>query len=299
MTPRSELISAFISSRVAFGCSDATVTWYRYMLKRFTKWLDTTGKEVQTITPVDFNAFIASLREKYSPSTVAQAHGALVTFYKWLVEYEFVESDPTRKAKRPKVPDYIPPIVARDYARHMIERIQPVIWVDWRDRVIIHLLFCTGIRVGECARLKLSDIDQSNRRLTIHGKGEKGRFVPYPEELAAPLWQWVTVHRPVTDYAAAFLSSNPSGGVRGPISIQTVQLLLKRRAAEASIDFKSPHAFRHGFAVDMLRNGASTRLVQMLLGHSDIKTTERYLQLAPDLMQSMFDEVWENNPLNG
>lgn len=299
MTSRAEIFSAFLSSRAAMGCSDATVVWYRYMLKRFSVWLDSSGKEIQTVTPVDFNAFVASLRDKYSPTTVVQAHGAIVTFYKWLVEYDFVSENPTRKAKRPKAPDYIPPIVARDYARHMIERIHPVIWVDWRDRVIIHLLFCTGIRVGECAKLKVSDIDQTGRRLSIRGKGGKVRVIPYPDELVTPLWQWLTVHRPVTEHDAAFLSSNSSGGVRGPITIQTVQWLLKRRAAEASIDFKSPHAFRHGFAVDMLKNGASTRLVQMILGHSDIKTTERYLQLSPDLMQSMFDKVWENNPLNG
>lgn len=297
MQPRS-LYDEFFDSRRAKGCSENTITWYRYHFKRFDAWLAENSKQISTFTALDFDRFKSWIREKgYSASTVAQAHGALVTFYKWAITMEIIAKDPTIKSERPKIPDYIPPIVARDYVRHMIERIQLNTWIDHRDKMMIELLFCTGIRAGECAALKVSDVRQDIRVLSVSGKGGHHRLTPYPEELRVPLWQWINFHRPVSKKDGLFLSSNRSGGVRGLMKSQTVYWICRRRATEAAMDFMSPHAYRHGFAVDMLRNGASTRLVQLLLGHANIQTTERYLKLMPELVQEMFDGIWDSHPL--
>lgn len=298
MAPRT-LYDDFYDSRRAKNCSENTVTWYKYHFKRLDVWL--AGRRVEEFTALDFERFKAWLRANgYSASTVAQAHGALVTFFKWAVTMEIVEKDPTIKSERPKVPDYIPDVVARDYVRHMIERIELNTWIDHRDRTMIELLFCTGIRAGECASLRVEDVRTEPRWLSVVRKGGNQRLIPYPEELRVPLWQWINVHRPQTKLPYLFLTSNRSGGVRGGMNSQSVYWIFKRRATEAAMDLAmSPHAYRHGFAVDMLRNGASTRLVQVLLGHSDIKTTERYLTLMPDLVQEMFDGIWDSHPLKG
>jgi integrase/recombinase XerD len=289
----------FIDSRIAVNCSPATIAWYRYHFKRLRKWMEAEGKTIERLTPVDIQRFLAWLRgERYSASTVSQAHGAMVTFYRWAVnEAEVLTVDPTAKLRRPTIPDYIPPIVARDYVSHMLATIKLNVWMDHRDKLIINLLFCTGIRAGECARLKVRDVDENIRVLHVIGKGGHHRFTPYPEDLRAPLWTWITAQRPVCDFEELFLTSTRSGSVKGPCNAQTIYWICKRRAAEAAMDFYSPHAYRHGFAVDMLIHGASTRLIQKLLGHSDIKTTERYLNLAPQLIQGMFDEIWNRHPL--
>lgn len=299
MRPRT-VYDDFYDSRIAQGCSQNTINWYRYHFKRLDIWLAENSRTIETFRPLDFQAFLAWLRQNgYSASTVAQAHGAMVTFFRWAVDLGVITSDPTTKLKRPSIPHHIPPIVARDYVHHMIDRIQLHTWIDHRDKIMIELLFCTGIRAGECAALRLEDVEENRRVLHIHGKGSHERLVPFPEELSIPVWQWINVHRPITKRTALFLSSNRSGGVKGAMNTQTVYWICRRRATEAAIDFKSPHAFRHGFAVDMLKNGASTRLIQLLLGHSSIKTTERYLKLAPELVQGMFDEIWNKNPLRG
>lgn len=292
----------FFASRRAKGCSENTITWYRYNFKRFDIWLRENNRQIETFTALDFERFKAWLRENgYSVSTVAQAHGALVTLYKWALTMELVTVDPTVKSERPHIPTYIPSVVARDYVRHMVERIELNTWIDHRDKIMIELLFCTGIRAGECAALRVADVrggEGELRTLTVTGKGGHQRLVPYPEELRVPLWQYINVHRPVTKNPHLFLASNRSGGVRGKMNSQTVYWICKRRATEAAMAMvMSPHAYRHGFAVDMLRNGASTRLVQVLLGHSDIKTTERYLTLVPELVQEMFDGIWDAHPL--
>jgi len=293
-----DYLALFLESRVSLGCSANTLGWYRFHLDRFASWLEREGVIVLVLTPLQFQSFIAHQRSSgYSPSTVSQSYSATHTLYRWLVDMEELSIDPTRKQKRPKIPDYLPTAVAREYLVHLLDGIRPLTWVDHRDRCILELLFCTGLRAGEVRRLFVSDIDMGRRSLHVKGKGAKGRLVFYPEDFKVRLWQWIHVHRPETQHQELFLSSYQSLRVRGPLSMGTIYNMLSSRVERAATDWKSPHAYRHGFAVDMLRNGASTRLIQQLLGHSDIKTTERYLRLVPELVQGMFDGVWNAHPL--
>lgn len=295
----SDVFALFLDSRVALGCAVKTIRWYSFQLGHYQTWLKENDLTYDITKLHHIYQFLAWLREDYSPGTVRQAAAAVKTFYRWCIEVEFIEKNPAATLKRPKVPDHIPLVAARSYVEHMLDKIKPTTWLDHRDKLIIRILFSTGIRISECVGLRVADVDLEKRRLAILGKGSKVRFQPFPDELVAHLYQWIHFQRPpVKDKNGAvspwlFFASTPHGTVRGPITKQAIYDTLKRHAEDAALDWIPPHGYRHGFAIEMLQNGASTRLVQALLGHASIQTTEKYLNLSPDMVQGMFDELWE------
>lgn len=288
-----DAFALFLNSRVAVGCAERTIIWYRYMTVRYQNWLAETDHTFDTVGLLDLQDFVVAMRGRYSPSTASQITTVVKTFYHWCIEVKLLVENPALNLRKPKVPDTIPRVAARSYVQHMLEKIKYITWMDRRDSLIIRTLFCTGIRIAECAALRVADVNLENRQLSIIGKGSKLRIQPYPEQLSHPLWQWINLHRPPLDVPWLFFSATSRGGVRGAITIQGIRDVLRRRAEDAALDWIPPHGYRHGFAVDMLRNGASTKLVQALLGHASIETTERYLKLSPDLVQEMFDEKWK------
>lgn len=298
--PDSDVFDLFLDSRVALGCSIKTIKWYKFHLRHYGDWLAANSHTYTTTKLLDLQMFLAHMRKSYSASTTRQAATTLICFYRWCIEVELIVKDPTIHLKRPKVPEHIPPIAARSYVQHMLEKIRLVTWIDHRDKLIIHILACTGLRVSECANLRVVDVDMNARRLAVLGKGSRVRFQPFPHELVQPLFQWLHVHRPQvldSDGKPApwlFFSATSRGTVRGPITKQAIYETMKTRAENAALDWIPPHGYRHGFAVEMLKMGASTRLIQALLGHANIATTEKYLKISPDLVQGMFDELWQD-----
>lgn len=288
-----DVFARFITSRVAAGCAETTLTWYRYMLRRFSEWLSANSLTYDTAKLIHLQEFQAHLRKQYAPSTVHQATTAIITFYRWLVEVELITTDPTLRLRRPRVPDSQPSVVTREYVTQLLASIQINVWMDYRDKLIIRLLFSTGIRLNECATLKIEHVELRNRRLSILGKGKRHRYVPVPRDLLPPFVNWLEHQRPPSPLPFVFLSSDARGAVRGAVSPNTIYYALKRREEEAGLDVRSAHNFRRGYAVDILLSGASTRLVQELLGHSSVQITERYLRLTPEATQGMFDDLWK------
>lgn len=290
-----DVFSRFLSSRIALGCSPKTLTWYKHMTGKYAAWLVENGHTYDSVRLFDLYEYLACLRAQYAPNTVKQTATALITFYRWCVEVELIERDPTVNLKRPRVPDQIQPVAARSYVQHMLNKINLYTWLDYRDRLMIQILFCTGLRVSECANLRVQDVDIEARRFAVSGKGGKIRYQPFPPALVEPLGEWLEKWRPpIPGVEWLFFSATPRGSVKGAITTQAVRNALRKRAEDAALDWVSPHGYRRGFAVDMLKHGASTRLIQKLLGHASIATTERYLNLSPDETQAMFDEIWED-----
>lgn len=290
-----DVFAMFLESRVAAGCVLKTIKWYKFQLGHFQKWLIDHQQQYNTVKLLDLQQFVASLRDRYSSSTVSQATTAVITFYHWCMEVELIDKDPTVKLKRPKVPENIQPVAARSYVLHMLDKIELLTWVDHRDKLIIRILFSTGMRIGECVALRVQDVHLEDRRFAILCKGGRVRYAPFPDELVESLRDWLEKWRPpVRDCDWLFFASTARGTLRGPITRQAVYDTMKRRAIDAALDWVPPHGYRRGFAVDMLKHGASTRLVQALLGHASIQTTEKYLRLSPDQTQEMFDGIWED-----
>lgn len=291
----SDAFSLFLDSRLALGCVPKTITWYKHMTTRYAEWLAQKGYTYNSVKVFHLYEYLAHLRERYSPNTIKQTATALITFYRWCVDVELIDHDPTLKLKRPRVPEQIQPVAARSYVQHMLNKINLYTWLDYRDKLIIQILASTGLRVSECTNLRVQNVDMEGRRFAVVGKGGKIRYQPFPAELVEPLQEWLDRWRPpIPGVEWLFFSATPRGSVRGAITTQAVRNALRKRAEDAALDWVPPHGYRRGFAVDMLKHGASTRLIQKLLGHASIQTTERYLNLSPDETQEMFDELWED-----
>lgn len=291
--PVDDVFALFLESRIAAGCSQATLNWYSFMQKRFRDWLKANNHTWDTVKLLHLQQYQASLRKKYSPSTVHQATTAIITFYRWAKLVELIDVDPSINLHRPRVPDTTPRPVTRDYARKLIDSIKIYSWVDHRDRLVVRVLFSTGVRLEECAELKINDIDFKERRLSVLGKGEKHRYIPLPPDTLSALTDWLNDQRPPSELPHLFLSSSAGGRVRSFLHHDTIYHLLKRREEEAGLPWRSPHDFRRGYACDLMLLGASTRLVQILMGHSSVQITERYLRLSIDSVQALYDDLWQ------
>lgn len=289
-----DVFAMFLESRLALGCTTKTIAWYKYVVRHFVKWLADKRYTYDSVKLIHLQQYLAYLRESYSPNSVRQTATALITFYRWCMLVELIAVDPTIGLKRPKVPDVIQPVAARSYVQHMLDKIKLYTWLDYRDRLIILILFCTGLRISECAGLRVQDVNLDERRLAIIGKGGKLRYQPFPSELVEPMNEWIKKWRPpIPNVEWMFFSATPRGTVRGPITKQAIYDTMRRRAEEAALDWIPPHGYRRGFAKDMLKHGASTRLIQKLLGHASIQTTEKYLDLSTDETHEMYDDLWE------
>lgn len=292
-----EAAKLYINSKIAQGCAKNTIEWYSHMTRYYGKWLAENNRTFDTVKLVDLQQYLLSLRARYSPATVRMSSTSLITFYRWAMDVELITTDPTVKLKRTKVPDLILPVAARSYVQHLMDSIKLWTWVDFRDKLIIQILFSTGVRISECTNLKVPDVDFEKRRLSIVGKGGKLRYQPFPEELVQPLKEWIERWRPavpVEESPWMFFASTSRKSLRGPVTNQAIYSALKSRAETAALDWVPPHGYRRGFAVDMLSNGASTRLVMSLLGHASVVTTEKYLRLSPDLVHTEFDKKWQD-----
>jgi integrase/recombinase XerD len=238
--------------------------------------------------------YLAYLREKgYTPGSVRQMYVSTKTLYSWLTnEVELLEKDPTRKIKRPKNPPYDPPTATRAELDQLLHTIPDIAWTDHRDKVIFQVMFFAGLRLSEVCRLTIHDVNFEERILKLSRKGGKLQRIPFAPDLVGPLWGWLYAQRPHTKHDALFLSSGNGGMIRGPLKPAGLQFMVLRRMDAAGMEHKSPHAWRHGFAKDMLKKGASTRLIQSLLGHAYLSTTELYLRLDTEDVMELAESVW-------
>lgn len=287
-------LSDFLLSRANLNCSQKTIDWYRVMLGHFHTWLSQQSLSVHDVRPPTIDKFLASMREsEYATGTIAQFYVALSAYYRWMLKVEIIASNPVAKVQRPKPDDYIPASVDHAYVSALYHSIPDDTWQDHRDRLVILLLWRTGLRVSGITSLLMADVNLDTRILRTRTKG-KIHQMPFPVELVLPLWQWVNLHRPQCKAPEMLLCQQYRTQNIKAMSRSCVDGILRRRCKEAGLPVHSAHDYRHGFALQTLRSGASTRLVQKLLGHSNIQTTEKYLSLMPELTREMADKVWEN-----
>ena len=138
----------------------------------------------------------------------------------------------------------------------------------------------------------IADIDMHERFFKVFTKG-KYHQAPFTAELVLPIWQWLTIYRPQTDLPNLLVCQQYRTNNIRVMSRSAVDGVLRRRCLDADLPIFSAHAYRHGFAITTLRAGGSTRLVQKLLGHAHIGTTERYLYLMPELTRELADPIWD------
>jgi integrase/recombinase XerD len=272
------------------GLAKNTLEAYRRDLRLFGEWLATRGQSLMTATEVDVAGYLAHRHGGAAvprASTQARLLSSLKRLYRFLLRERRITADPTVKLDPPKrVPRFPKSLSEAD-----VEALLGAPDVDaprgLRDRAMLETLYATGLRVSELVRLKMVEVALDMGVVRVFGKGAKERLVPLGEEAAA----WLA--RYFADGRAALLAGGVSDFVfvtarGGPMTRQTFWHLIKRHAARAIPGRSlSPHTLRHAFATHLLNHGADLRVVQMLLGHSDISTTQIYTHVARERLKAL------------
>ncbi|CAA0089486.1 Tyrosine recombinase XerC [Mycolicibacterium vanbaalenii] len=228
-------------------------------------------------------------------STLARRTSALKTFTAWAVRRGLITDDPATRLQVPKARRTLPSVLrqdqaidAMDAAKSGAEQGDPL---ALRDRLIVEMLYATGIRVSELCGLDVDDVDTSRRLLRVLGKGNKQRTVPYGEPAHVALTQWLTEGRPAlaTTGSGAALLLGVRGGRLDPRQARTV--VHQTMTAVAGAPDIGPHGLRHSAATHLLEGGADLRVVQELLGHSSLATTQLYTHVTVARLRAVHDQA--------
>ena len=277
------------------GRSTATLSAYRRDLRAWVTYLDIHGRTVVTATEADV---IGHLRAQQAtgkkPASVARAMVAVRALYSFMVADELRADDPTAHVEMPSVPRGLPKALSTTEIESLLASIAVDDALGRRDKAIVEVLYGTGIRISELVGTSLADLDMHDALLRVYGKGAKERVVPLGSYAHAALTAWLSPGgRPElepkrwTDRSdAEALWLNQRGG---RLSRQGAWGMVKRRGAVVGLGSKlSPHVFRHSCATHMLDHGADIRIVQELLGHASVTTTQVYTRVSNERLWRVY-----------
>lgn len=263
------------------GVSDSTAKAYVRDVERLVDWLSATGRaSVDMIDHRGLREYVYHLKDAgRAPSTIRRTLSALASYFGFLVEEGRIATDPTELVQPPAPRRPLPDVLGVAEVEALLEAPDPESDRYLRDRAILELLYATGMRVSELTGLTRSDVDLEARMLRVIGKGDRQRLIPFGEPAAQALERYLRDLRPKladsSSEGAVFL--NRRGGGLSRMSVWTT---VKENARRAGIQRKvSPHTLRHTCATHLLEGGADLRIVQELLGHADISTTQIYTHL--------------------
>ena len=274
------------------GLSENTLAAYRNDLVQINNWLSEKNEiDLLKVRREDLLDYLAIRSEQQrSPRSTARLLSSLRRFYIWCRREGLVEEDPTRLLSAPKLGRPLPDTLSEQDVEQLLAAPDIKTEMGIRDRAMLELLYATGLRVTELVNLTESQVNVRQGVLRVTGKGQKERLVPMGEEAMEWLSRYIKEARPdlckgvMVD--ALFLTRRRQGMTR-----QAFWHLIKRYAHQADIRAKlSPHTLRHAFATHLLNHGADLRAVQMLLGHSNISTTQIYTHVANARLQALHAE---------
>lgn len=270
-------------SQIERGLSNNTIVAYRQDLTDFLDFLKKEGLHSWPTKAVDIDAFLAGQRDlNKATSSISRMISSLRKFYQWLVRQNIQKINPMLEIDSPKKEHRLPVALSVDEVTSLLEQPDVKKKLGLRDRALLETLYATGIRVSELINLKLDNLHEELRLLKVFGKGSKERLIPisdvaiswiksYQEKVRDPLLL-------KTGKNCDFIFLNSRGGA---LTRQAVWQIIKRYCQMAGIKKNvTPHTLRHTFATHLLENGADLRVVQEILGHSDISTTQIYTNLS-------------------
>ena len=268
------------------GLSDHTLSAYRNDLRKFALWLQERDRELIQAGRGDLQDYLAYRRSAH-PRSNARLMSSLRGFYRWLLRERHIEADPTALIAPPKAPRGLPRSLSEAQVERLLEAPDAGTVSGLRDRAMLELLYACGFRVSELVNLLPEQINPRQGVVRVVGKGNKERLVPLGDEAVDWLERYLREARPelVRGRPSAYLFPTRKGPV---ITRQAFWHNIKKYAREAGISFSiSPHTLRHAFATHLLNHGADLRAVQMLLGHSDLSTTQIYTHVARERLRQL------------
>ena len=262
--------------------SPYTVRNYTHDLRHFLEFLN--AQKVATLEEVDrhlLRRYIASLQEKgFEKASVARKMSALRSFYRYLMQENIISANPLLTVSSPKLEKRLPAFLSNDEVTRLLEAPDSATPQGQRDRAMLELFYASGLRVSEMARLDLSNIDLEAREIRVWGKGSKERMVLMGQPAAFALGLYIREGRRQllgkSRSEALFINRY---GKR--LSERSLQKIISRYAVKAGLDKRVfPHMLRHSFATHLLDGGADLRVVQELLGHANLTSTQIYTHLT-------------------
>ena len=287
------------------GLAKNTMEAYRRDLRLLADWLTQRGLSLNQVAPFDLAAYFGALsalplrgnRPRSSPasasrtgiraSTQARIHSSLKRYYQFMLRMGHIRIDPSQHLETPRKPQRFPKTLSEADVEDLLNAPDTGTALGLRDRAMLEVLYASGLRVSELVGLAITQVSEDMGLVRVMGKGSKERLVPLGEE--ALIW----LQRYMRSARLELLAGRASEHVfvtrrGGPMTREAFWHLLKRQARQA-IPGKSlsPHTLRHAFATHLLNHGADLRVVQMLLGHSDISTTQIYTHVARERLKSL------------
>ena len=279
-----EIISQYLEYlEIEKGLAQNTIDAYRRDLYSFAENCE---NELNKIDRLNINSYIRSLKEKnFAPTTLIRKVASLRGFFKWATSMNILEKNPASTLEQPKVPQRLPKVIS-------LKEVEEILHSDLEplQALIIELLYSCGLRVSELANLKLNDIDKSSKYVRCFGKGSKERIIPIGKKAIEALDNYLPNRELVIkkyNLTTKKLLINDNGRF---INRQDVYNLIHKKGKDIHKNI-SPHTLRHSFATHLLENGADLRVVQELLGHSDVSTTQLYTHISKKRLKEVYFNI--------
>ena len=271
------------------GLSNNTVKAYEADISSFFQWLDNEDLKYKNLQEDHINQYISFLfQKKMRSSSVNRKISSIKSFYIFLVKRNFLKNSPLNDLVTPKQEKYLPESMSEAEVDKLLNSPDVSNKIENRDKAMIEMLYATGMRISELVNLKMTDVDMKRCVVKVFGKGSKERLVPFGETALDSLRSYLN-EREQSSSKEIFLSNRGKKMTRVAFW-QRVKVYLIRENLKNSI---SPHTLRHAFATHLLNRGADLRSVQLLLGHSDLSTTQIYTHIAK---QRLSDVLKKHHP---
>ena len=271
------------------GLSNNTVKAYEADISSFFQWLDNEDLKYKNLQEDHINKYISFLfQRKMRSSSVNRKISSIKSFYIFLVKRNFLKNSPLNDLVTPKQEKYLPESMSEAEVDKLLNSPDVSNKIENRDKAMIEMLYATGMRISELVNLKMTDVDMKRCVVKVFGKGSKERLVPFGETALDSLRSYLN-EREQSSSKEIFLSNRGKKMTRVAFW-QRVKVYLIRENLKNSI---SPHTLRHAFATHLLNRGADLRSVQLLLGHSDLSTTQIYTHIAK---QRLSDVLKKHHP---
>jgi len=270
------------------GLSKNTLSSYRADLAQFSVWLDARKKTLDRVEPVDIRDYLRDFSRRAKSTSQRRLIASLRRFYQHLLAIGAIQIDPTLNIEPPPRPDRFPKTLSEAQVEALLAAPDVDTPLGLRDRAMLEVLYATGLRVSELVALKLFEVGLNEGVVRVFGKGAKERLVPLGQVALEWIERYLSVARPQLlagrNCDAVFVTRRGAG-----LSRQMFWHLIKRHAARAGIEPTriSPHTLRHAFATHLINHGADLRVVQLLLGHADISTTQVYTHVARERLKQL------------
>ncbi len=284
-----ELVDKFCSVlSLESGLSSNTVTAYRGDIIDFNFWLEEKEIILSDVSEPLINEYFNHVKKSLKVSTLNRKISSIKKFYLWMVREKHMEINPSTKVKGLKLREKLAFVLTEEQLSHLFSLPNTETNNGLRDRTILELMYASGLRVSELVGLEYTDCLLAEKAVLVWGKGRKERVVPFGEEAFFWIQKYLSHSRPTflkNKSSASFFVGRGGGKLTRQFIWKLVRTLAKQIGLE---NYCTPHTFRHTFATHLLNNGADLRSIQLLLGHTDISTTQIYTKIALDNLKRIY-----------